>query len=367
VFLLQFSHPHLKEKPFQISFSLHLPSPTVSYSSESTDPTSICALSSSTFQLDEQNELCLTTNKAKGILTDSANPAHLPISAAKMEKPDSESMNHLLHYNLGLLRFENTYGQGKRKRDGNEDASYTEGTSPKRSKYTWIEAYIPQKTVSSIGNPLPQDWDAALWEKLEPAQGSANQKRPAATDDLQLTRLERDQQPKTAVGSIETPVSLGPRLKSEEPRLEAWHTDSHQYLTKAVDLPLEHDDSEMSRRSPRNTRKRAHSSITAEAVDLSSDTEQPLRQQAEQDGGEESTGLIVSLTVQDRARLWSRPPASPAPPNFEIANTHLRKKRRHTFLRRRSSQTQARSCMDTETRWISLTLQSLYHREMLTH
>lgn len=282
-----------------------------------------------------------------------------------MDRPDWDSINHMVHYNLGLMRFENTYGQGKRKRDGEEDASYTEGTSPKRSKYT-SESYIPKKTVSSSSNPLAADWDEALLEKLQPAQGSANQKRPAATDDFKLTRLERDQQPKTAVGSIEPPVSLGPRLKSEEPRLEAWHTDPHQYLTKAADLPLEHDDSEMSRRSPRNTRKRAHSSITQEAVDLSSDTEQPLPQQAEQDGGEVSTGLIVSLTVQDRARLWSRPPASPAPPNFEIANTHLRKKRRHTFLRRRSSQTHARSCKDTVTRWICRTLQSLCHREMLT-
>lgn len=270
----------------------------------------------------------------------------------------------MVHYNLGLLRFENTYGQGKRKRD--EDSSCTEGTSPKRSKYTW-EPYIPEKTVSSISNPPAQDWDEGPLEKLQPAEGSANQKRPAATDDFQLTRLERDLQPKTAVGSIETPVSLEPRQKSEEPSLEVWHTDPHQYLTKAADLLLEHDDSEMSRRSPRNTRKRHHSSITAEIVDLANDTEQPLPQQAEQDGGEESTGLIVSVTVQDRARLCSRPPASPAPPNFEIANTHLRTKRRHTFLRRRSRQTQARIFKDTETQWISRTLQSLYHWEMPTH
>jgi hypothetical protein len=234
----------------------------------------------------------------------------------KMDNPNWKGITDTVHCRLGVLPFENNCGRIPTKRKVEEENLDEEGPTLKKMKY------IPYPDMPDNNFPpgdylLQEGWDDVLLERLQPTIKSANHKRVGATDDFNLINPPRLQPFTTTVGSIETPIHLERRATSEEPSLEACiGLRRHHYLNEAAYLSAKHDDSEMSRRSPRISRKRANSSAKEDVVDLSSDTEQPL---PPQDEGAESAGLIVSLSAKDCARLSSRPSASPAP-NFDISN-----------------------------------------------
>jgi hypothetical protein len=222
----------------------------------------------------------------------------------------------MVHYQLGVLPFENNCGRIPTKRKIEEENLDEGGPTLKKMKYTPY-GDMPDNNFPPDEVLLQEGWDDVLLERLQPAIKSANHKRVAATDDFNLISLPRLQPSTTTAGSIETPIHLERRATSEELSLEACiGLKRYHYLNEAVYLSAKHDDPEMSRRSPRNSRKRANISTKESVVDLSSDTEQPL---PPQDEGTESAGLIVSLSDQDCVRLSSKPSASPAP-NFDIAN-----------------------------------------------
>jgi hypothetical protein len=209
----------------------------------------------------------------------------------RLLRPDWEGINQTIRFRLNLVRFENSCGTLKRERM--EEIFDEKGPYLKKLKTT-NDSCIPDNN-----NP-DEGWDEFLMERLQPATSPANQK-PSKTNDNVLISLPQQHQFTTTGDSVE--IQVHQKQRAEE----------------AVHLSVEHDDSEMPRTSPRN-KKRAPSPSQKDFVDLSNDTEQRLPEQEEgEESVEESAGNSVSQSLQDWARLSSKPSARPAP-YLDIAN-----------------------------------------------
>lgn len=201
-----------------------------------------------------------------------------------MEKPDWDSTQ------LGIWRWENTERNRKRKTRSDEEA-------PTLSEMK----QIPDSDVP-VNNLLPVGWDEALMERLQPTKAGANQKRARSTDDTELVAF-----PKLQFTTIECnhqrAIQKAQRAHSEDPSIEACARERRrQYQNDAAHLTVEHDGSEMSRRSPGDRKHRRRSS-KAGIIDLPDEPEPSLPHQEE---GKASADLLVSLSAQDCARLSSR-------------------------------------------------------------
>jgi hypothetical protein len=195
------------------------------------------------------------------------------------------------------------------RREREDRLSEEEGPTPKKCKQA--------PNSDNLGLQVPSEsWDKELWKRLNPAPVPANHTHNRTKDDLYLS-LSRSRGTTFNPDRDSNTFSAPPRRrdKSADPVIRecAWQGD-YQHLKEAAHLLVEHDDSEMSRRSPRSIIKRSHSSTQEEIIDVSGDNQQPLDQQEEI-----TVELIVSQSSQEGARLSSRPSASPAP-NFHIAN-----------------------------------------------
>jgi hypothetical protein len=182
------------------------------------------------------------------------------------------------------LRFDNSLGHISRKR---MEEIFDMGVSILKKKMFSDDPAISEKKA------LPDGWDEVLLERLQSARILTNQKPVRTTDDLSIS-LPQHYQFTTIGDSVEFLIPQEQRAKSEEPTVEACAREARRrYLDEAAHLPVEHDDSEMSRRSPRN-KKRPHSSSQDNVLDLSSDTEQHLPKEKD---GERSAELFVSQTT----------------------------------------------------------------------
>jgi hypothetical protein len=223
-----------------------------------------------------------------------------------METPAWGGIIRMVHYKLGLLRFENSCGPIKRNRL--EEIFDKEVPTSKKLRFM-------VESVHSDINTLQPGWDEALLERLQPANRATNQKRARAADDLLISLPQQHQFP-TIGDTIGFPIHQEQRAKSVEPTIEACARQARRrYLDEAVLLLVEHEDREMPRTSPRS-KKRTDSASQEDLVDLPNHIEPALPKEEEV---EESVNDLVSNHLRIAARLASRPSASPAP-NFFIAN-----------------------------------------------
>ena len=196
----------------------------------------------------------------------------------------------MVHYRLGLLRFEYSLEPSKRKRL--QEIFDEEVPTPKKLKLSEILFTKEDIMALDIG------WDEALLERLQPAMEPANHKR-RTTDDLSISLPQHHQFPTTG-DNVEFPIQQEQRAKSEDPIIEGCARQARQrYLDEAAHLPAEHDDSEMpSTRSRSQGRKRTHSVSQEDIVDLSDNTAPALpesKQQRGQEGGEAVATTEVSV------------------------------------------------------------------------
>jgi hypothetical protein len=237
-----------------------------------------------------------------------------------MEKPDWDSINRMVHIQLGKLRWENSERHRKRKRKFD---SFAEEAS------TMSEM---EDTVDSVvlgDNLLPVDWDKELMERLRPAKKRANHKRAASQNDLELT-FTQHQFTNIAYNGQQEP-HREQRAQSEDPSIEACARQRRRrYQNNRAHLIVEHDESEMSRRSP-GDRKRRQTSSKGDVVDLSNDSKPPLALPEE---GEDFEDSLVGLSALDRARLSSKYSASPAPASISLTiNLRNQKASLESYLR----------------------------------